>query len=158
MDINKIINIGSQNKIKNNNYNSDHNKTFKNRYDYLIIETKCEFYSLVLYDSNDLLNIRNQKICQIKPKKLKFPIGTKLFVQNFNSERVVVNYHNKILDIYNIFSLDEPMLSYNLSEIYASNKNNFDIIHIFFYEKLIMILIREIDAYNIKENNEEEGE
>lgn len=158
MDINKMINIGSQNNVRNNNFNSDYRKTLKNRYDYLIIETKCEFYSLVLYDSNDLVNIRNQKICQIKPKKLKFPIGTKLFVQNFNSERVVVNYHNKILDIYNIFSLEEPMLSYNLLEIYKSKNNNFEIIHIFFYEKLIIILTREIENFHIKDKNEEEGE
>lgn len=123
---------------------SEFKKSIRNRFDFLIIETKCDFYSLVLSDSNDYVNIRGQKISQIKPKKLTFPIGAKVFVQNFNNERVVVSYKNHKLDLYNIFALNEPMLSYNLSDIYeAKADSNFDIIAIFFYEKLLMILTTE---------------
>jgi len=126
----------------------------RNKYDFLIIETKCEFYSLVLSDSNDYVNIRSEKISQIKPKKLNFPLGAKVFVQNYNSERVVVSYFDKAVDLYNIFSLDEPMLSYNLSEIYKSKGQSFDIVSIFFYEKLLMILTKDTNIIYTKEDEQ----
>ncbi len=163
-DILKIIN-SNESKITNP-YKFDNNQNIINmdfkssiskyRYDLLIIETQFEFFSLILSDSNDHINIRNQKISNIKPKKLKFSPGTQIFVQNFNSERVVANFDiNKILNIYNIFSLEEPMISYNLSDLYHSNKinKNFDIINFLFYEKLIMIMTREIKERDIRKSN-----
>jgi len=156
-DVSKIIN--STAKIKENKINPEFKMSIRNRYDFLIIETKCDFYALVLSDSNDYVNIRGQKISHIKPQKLNFPLGAKVFVQNYNSERVVVSYYNNILDIYNIFSLDEPMLSYNLAYVYETkSEKNLEIIEIFFYEKLLMILTKEINfnkatGVNIKEEN-----
>lgn len=129
--------------------------TIKNRYEYLIIETSCQFYSLILSDSHDLINIRSQKVNQIKPKKLKFQVGTKIFVQNFNSERVLVNLiRDEIIDIYNIFDLDQPMISYNIKNIFNNKqKEQFEILSFFFYEKLILLLCSYYESKETQQAN-----
>jgi hypothetical protein len=91
-----------------------------------------------------LINIRNQLIKNIIPKKLKFKKDSRIYLQNFNNERIILNINNCNIDIFSLFDLERPMISYDISNLKKINKNNFEILSVFFYEKLMLLLTKEI--------------
>jgi hypothetical protein len=138
---------------------------YKEKFQYLIIQTENDYFQLILIDQENGINIRDQDKSEISLTKLKFSPSSIICLQNYNSEDVIVNlttcennfncsgnhfntetnYANNTLDIYHVFELNKPIFSINFSAM-----GIFNILNVFLFEKVIIVVCEESEFLSIK--------
>ena len=123
---------------------------YKNKLQYIIIQTESDYYHLVLADRDNGLNIRQNIKGGMTPTRLKFNNNSILSVQNYNNNDVICNlcYTNVgvIFEVYFVFELNKPI--FNVDFKYFGSKLDLlrdQVINAYLYEKLLLVLIKRED-------------